>query len=158
MITRYQFFILLLKFNIFFTAGIVAQFVAAYYYTRKAAADRSIAMNTPVPFGPNNITLILESGTAISAKPFTQYLLPSVIIVVVVAVLYYALGWFGIRRASYPLMYAFMVIMVGNVFAMCYALYVVYTDSDYQVAKNSMVMFCKWIFEQCTVTEFVDHL
>ncbi|KAJ3417395.1 hypothetical protein HDV05_004860 [Chytridiales sp. JEL 0842] len=142
MMMRYQFFILLLKFNIFFTGGIVAMFVAAYYYVRKAAADRSTMMSTPVPFGPNGEILTLGSGSTFEAKPATQYLLPSIIVVIVVAIFYYALGWFGIRRASYPLMYAFLCIMVGNVFAMCYALFVVSTDSDYAVTKNTMVLFC----------------
>ncbi|KAJ3415164.1 hypothetical protein HDV05_005444 [Chytridiales sp. JEL 0842] len=145
MITRYQFFTLLLKYNIFFTTAIVAQFVAAYYYTRKAAADRAISLSIPIPYGPNNTSIILTpsgSGHIIEMKPITQFLLPSVILVFVGAVLYYALGWFGIRRSSYPLMYAFLFIMIGNVFAMSYALYVTFTDDDYTVAKNSMAMFC----------------
>ncbi|KAJ3331194.1 hypothetical protein HDU76_003818 [Blyttiomyces sp. JEL0837] len=141
MITRYHFFILLLKLNIFFSVGIAAQMVSAYYYTRKATTDRDIQLSTPWVF--NNQTILLSANrTDANSKSFTQILLPSVCIVVIVAALYYALGWYGIRRSSYPLMITFLAMMAIDMGAVTYALASVFTDPQYSVTKDALLIFC----------------
>ncbi|KAJ3102766.1 hypothetical protein HDU97_000305 [Phlyctochytrium planicorne] len=139
MLERYHIFILMLKVNIYFTLGIVAQIVSASYYVQKADYDQQDQLNALLA-GANHPELLTKLD---SPKAFgTTFILPSAIIAIVVGVLYYTLGWFGIRRASYPLMFIFFAFMVFDMGAVITTMAIVVPDSKYNLTRNALITFC----------------
>ncbi|RKO94834.1 hypothetical protein BDK51DRAFT_25616 [Blyttiomyces helicus] len=58
-VRRYHLFILFLKLNIYFTMGIVAQMVCAYYYTQKGTGDQTLAGTNTSFFHPSQFKGVL---------------------------------------------------------------------------------------------------
>ncbi|KAJ3111220.1 hypothetical protein HDU96_005898, partial [Phlyctochytrium bullatum] len=135
MLQRYHIFILLLKLNIYFTLGIVAQLVSASYYEQKHSFDQnsqlSMLFNSTELFG------------AVEPRPFsTMFILPSASIAIIVAAMYYAVGWFAIRRANFAMMWVFMVFMVLDLVAVVGAMSIVMIWKRFRLTRNGMLTFC----------------
>ncbi|KAJ3211385.1 hypothetical protein HDU67_004569 [Dinochytrium kinnereticum] len=139
MLERYHVFILMLKLNIYFTLGIVAMIVSANYYIQKADYDQHDQLNTLLSAvgAPEDRFYRIEAPKAFA----TSFILPSAIIAIVVAGIYYTLGWFGIRRGNYPLMWIFFVFMMVDMGAVVAALARVVPDGKYQLTRNGLITF-----------------
>ncbi|KAI8844152.1 hypothetical protein BC829DRAFT_419883 [Chytridium lagenaria] len=140
MLERYHVFILMLKGNIYFTIGIVAMVVSASYYVQRSDYDQQDQLNILL-FSANATEHMFKHVEAPRALA-TSFILPSAIITILVAVLYYALGWFGIRRASYPLMIVFVIFMFVDMGAVVAVLTIVVPNSQYQLTRNGLITFC----------------
>ena len=118
MLRRYHLFILLMKLNVFFCCGIILQMLGVIYYTRKY-----------------DVSKLHEPETLVQSSQETtqKVIIPSCIIMAIVACGFYALGYFGVRRSSFTLMSMFLLFMVGNAAAISYALYIVFMDPAYKV-------------------------
>ncbi|KAJ3158091.1 hypothetical protein HK101_001396 [Irineochytrium annulatum] len=141
MLSRYHFFILLLKLNIFFTVGIVAQMVSAFFYIRKATADRNAILRQPYTINDLTMSPLVDDPLIDKQPNLVEYAVPSAFLVVVVAALYYALGFFGVRRASYPLMICFKAVMIVDAIAVIIVVYIVFTQPQYQLTKVTVFTF-----------------
>jgi hypothetical protein len=117
MLRRYHLFIVCLKMNVFFSAGIILQMLGVMYYTRKYDSQNMGA----------------EAVSLASQEVSQQIVIPSIVVMVIVGLGFYALGWFGSKRCSYWLMSSFLVLIAANAGALCYALYMVTNDSKYRI-------------------------
>lgn len=99
----YQFFIILLKLNIFFFASILAQFMTSFYFASKFSADVDV------------------SRVDISW---------ATLIITVVSVLYYFLGFFGTQRQSFLLMGIFIGLMIVQLGGLLWIMFAA-LNSDY---------------------------
>ena len=123
--------------------------ISAYYYSRKALTDKTLVLSTPFTLNPASAPIILQAANTTSpllTKSFSTILIPSIVIMVIVAVTYYVVGWYGIRRSHFVLMLCFLAIMGGDIGAVLYAIYAVFSDAQYALTKNSLAMFCKFFF------------
>jgi hypothetical protein len=112
MLRRYHVFILLLKLNVYFSTGILLQMLGVIYYTRKFDSQ---------DLGPDVLMQVSEETTR-------QVIIPSCVVMIIAALGFYFLGWFGVRRSSYLLMSFFLALIMGNAAALSYALYMVFMD------------------------------
>jgi hypothetical protein len=99
---RYQFFVIMLKLNLFFIAGVSAQFmVSIYFATKTHDAAQSIK-------------------DFVWAAVFINFFLFA----------YFIAGHVAVRQRSKPLMYVFMGIMLANLAVM--GVILSYSVSDYR--------------------------
>ena len=129
MLRRYHLFILFLKLNIFFCVGIVFQILGVIYYNQKY--DKLVLSRI----------VDLDSVTDVSQSTTQLVIVPSCVIMAVAGIVFYAVGWFGVRRGNYWLMSLFLMLMVANAAAISYALYIVYMDPEYRVTIIFLTFF-----------------
>ncbi|KAI8613491.1 hypothetical protein BC830DRAFT_473954 [Chytriomyces sp. MP71] len=156
-ITRYHLFILLLKLNIYFTLGFVAQMVAAFYYSEKGITDREALLARPWILGPTNETTIIQPLTHPYKEP-NNILLPSSIAAIFAAIISYVLGWNAIRRCSRNLMFCFLVLVFGDFLAAIYGLIAMYSDTKYEITRTPLAMFCMIQIAVNIVTWIVGYM
>ena len=116
LLKRYHLFILFLKLNIFFFCGIIIQMIGAVYYYGKQA----------------------ESNDLISAK---RYVASACALMCLVAVIYYTVGWFAVKRTSYALMILFLVLMLGNAVGLVYAIVVAFVEPAFKLTLIWLTSF-----------------
>ncbi|ORY46905.1 hypothetical protein BCR33DRAFT_848940 [Rhizoclosmatium globosum] len=138
--TRYHLFILVLKFNIFFTLGFVSQMVAAFYYSQKGVTDQLQMFNTPWILGPTNETTVIMPNDY--TKVPKNLLLPLSIVAIVAASLSYLFGWNAIRKCNKLLMLSFLGLLLADFAAVVYGLQAVFTDKKYEITKDALALFC----------------
>ncbi|KAJ3088589.1 hypothetical protein HK102_008407 [Quaeritorhiza haematococci] len=135
MLQRYHTFILLLKLNIYFSIGIVAQMVGAIFYTTR---QQNLNSPTPEPTPTNGSNSTIPSDilnpTASGSSVFKSLVLPLSIILSVVFLLYYTLGYFGVRRGSYFVMSSFLFIIAASFVSVLVALVFINLSSQFQIS------------------------
>ena len=120
MLQRYHAYILLLKLNIFFSCGIIIQMVGAlYYYNKQANIDMEISKNVSKYFVAGACSIMC-----------------------LVAIIFYAVGYYGVKKASYSLMGVFLLLMVGNGIALIYAIVIASTEPAYKLTIIWLTSFC----------------
>ena len=127
MLRRYHLFLVCLKMNIFFSAGILLQMLGVTYYTRKYDSQNMGA----------------EAVVQASQEVSQNVVIPSIVVMVIVGLGFYSLGWYGSKRCSYWLMSCFLVTIMANVGAVCYALSKVYDDPKYRITIIWLTTFGK---------------
>jgi hypothetical protein len=110
LLKRFHLFILLMKLNVFFSCGIIIQMVGAvFYYYKQALVD----LNT--------------------APPSRSFVISTCAIMTVVAIFYYAVGWFAVKRSSYVLMTGFFLLMIGESIGLVYAIIIASTELAFRI-------------------------
>nr|KAJ3418774.1 hypothetical protein HK105_007870 [Polyrhizophydium stewartii] len=122
---RYYIFMTVMKMNIFFFLGIFAQLVIAIYF--------KVKVNTLDPVNVDGQPEDLER-TRMRLWIFT-------IIGFLAALLYFVLGYVGMRRGSMILMGGFLFMMAAYMVAVFYFLVQANTDHDYSVTRIWLTVF-----------------
>ena len=106
---RYHLFLVLLKFNLYFTIGILVQVGASIYFYEKMNVfehdgnSDDIARNS---LNGVNVTLWIGAG-----------------FIVVIGVIYYFVGFYGIRNGNYTYIAIFFAMILANMGCISYLLY-----------------------------------
>ncbi|KAJ3280751.1 hypothetical protein HK104_000429 [Borealophlyctis nickersoniae] len=131
-VRRYHLFILFLKTNIYFSAGIVVQMAVAYTLNLKQQTRMSSEKQKPV----SEIDKLLSEQ-----KTRNLIALPSSVVLVVAAISYYALGWLAVRRVSRRLMYSFLVVMGFYIAGILSILIIANTNMNFKITKIFLSAF-----------------
>lgn len=130
---RFHLFILFLKLNIYFSIGIVAQIVTAQYFSKVAQRDKCALSET------QSLSCKFRK---VDQEPFKFIVLPSLIVLGIVAITYYAFGWYAIKHTHRPSMYAFIAVIAANICAMVYVL-IMAQDEAMEVTRIWLTSFGK---------------
>lgn len=127
LLKRYHLFILLMKLNVFFSCGIIIQMIGAvYYYQKQAVIDME------------------------STKSLSKYaVVTACAIMALVAVFYYAVGWFAVKRSSYVLMTGFLILMIGDAIGLVYAIVIASTEPAFRITIKWLTSFGIFFLINC---------
>ncbi|KAI9101123.1 hypothetical protein DFS34DRAFT_457292 [Phlyctochytrium arcticum] len=128
---RVHLFILLLKVNVYFAIGIVAQIVTATIYSHRSM---STCEDPNTPENSQNCFSPVESKSR-----FMVY--PSMIIFGIAALSFYFLGWYAIKNAHRPTMYTFFGVYVANIAALVSVIAIFSTDDTTQSTRKWLLTF-----------------
>ncbi|KAI8800913.1 hypothetical protein BJ742DRAFT_839425 [Cladochytrium replicatum] len=119
---RYHLFVMLLKYNVYFCAGLIVQFVIMVYYNNvlPSTFDDGDTTNDGGQ-NPDEANALNDGNTQIA-----------LIIVSAVALVYFILGWLAVRRGNWFLMLVFQLVILCNLGAVFFMIYKAYFDEKMQ--------------------------
>ncbi|TPX78267.1 hypothetical protein CcCBS67573_g00447 [Chytriomyces confervae] len=145
MILRYHLFIVLLKMNLFLKLSIVTMMISASYFSSEALADKQRALSQKYYFYSSQTQefLIPESmvPSVENVPPLSTTLVPAAVITAFISSVFFALGWYGIRKTNLVAMSFFFVLIVGDIAADMYLVTLVQSSSLYSYTRENLLVF-----------------
>ncbi|KAI8836681.1 hypothetical protein BJ741DRAFT_708383 [Chytriomyces cf. hyalinus JEL632] len=145
MILRYHLFIVLLKMNLFLKLSIVTMMISASYFSSEALADKQRALSQKYYFysSQSQEYLIPESmvPSVDNVPPLSTTLVPAAVITAFISSVFFALGWYGIRKTNLVAMTFFFVLIVGDIAADMYLVTLVQSSSLYSYTRENLLVF-----------------
>ncbi|KAH6566017.1 hypothetical protein BASA60_009668 [Batrachochytrium salamandrivorans] len=135
---RYHLFIVLLKLNVYFSAGIVLQMFSALYFSQTVQTTMST-----IPGDVGSAIAPATNETMISQQASARRIVFCIAsaIVLFVAVLYYFFGYYGIQRGSRLFMILFFIVMACNMSAVTFAFSEAVFNDLYRVIRLWFSLF-----------------
>jgi hypothetical protein len=119
LLKRYHLFILFLKLDVFFACGIITQMIGAlYYYNKQSGLDK-------------------DPKTAVSKG----FVISACAIMCIVAIFYYTVGWFAVKRSNYYLMSGFLILMIVQAIALCFAIVIASSEPAFRLTLIWLTSF-----------------
>ncbi|KAJ3237937.1 hypothetical protein HDU81_008689 [Chytriomyces hyalinus] len=145
MILRYHLFIVLLKMNLFLKLSIVTMMISASYYSSQALADKQRALSQKYYFYSSRSQeyLIPESlvPSVDDVPPLSTTLVPAAVITAFISSVFFALGWYGIRKTNLVAMTFFFLLIVGDIAADMYLVTLVQSSPLYSYTRENLLVF-----------------